>query len=122
MTLEERKVIWNKRKEEKRKRMIRRITWKAGVVLLLIVGIVIGIFAFSNSAKAKEEKTYYKYSTSIEVMPGDTLTSIAKDHLEGYDSVSEYIEEVRFMNRLSNVDSIRAGQILHIPYYSTEIK
>ena len=122
MTLEERRVIWNKRKAERRNRLIKKIAWKAGVVLVVITGILIGIVLFSNSAKAKEEKVYYKYYTSIEVMPGDTLTSIAKEHLEGYDSVSEYIGEVKYMNSLRNADSIRAGQILHIPYYSTEIK
>ena len=87
MTLEERRVIWNKRKIEKRNRMIKKLAWKVGVVVLLAVGILVGILVFSNSAKAKEEKVYYKYYTAIEVMPGDTLTSIAKDHLEGYDSV-----------------------------------
>ena len=122
MTLEERRVIWNKRKIEKRNRMIKKLAWKVGVVVLLAVGILVGILVFSNSAKAKEEKVYYKYYTAIEVMPGDTLTSIAKDHLEGYDSVSEYIEEVKYMNSIRNVNSIRAGQIIHIPYYSTEIK
>ena len=122
MTLEERRVIWNKRKIEKRNRMIKKLAWKVGVVVLLAVGILVGILVFSNSAKAKEEKVYYKYYTAIEVMPGDTLTSIAKDHLEGYDSVSEYIEEVKYMNSIRNANSIRAGQIIHIPYYSTEIK
>jgi len=122
MTLEERRVIWNKRKIEKRNRMIKKLAWKVGVVVLLAVGILVGILAFSNSAKAKEEKVYYKYYTAIEVMPGDTLTSIANDHLEGYDSVSEYIEEVKYMNSIRNANSIRAGQIIHIPYYSTEIK
>ena len=122
MTLEERRVIWNRRKIEKRNRIIKKLAWKVGVVLLLVIGIVVGILVFSNSAKAKEEKVYYKYYTSIEVMPGDTLTSIAKDHLEGYNSVSEYIDEVKYMNSIRNANSIRAGQILHIPYYSTEIK
>ena len=122
MTLEERRVIWNRRKIEKRNRMIKKLAWKVGVVLLLVIGIVVGILVFSNSAKAKEEKVYYKYYTSIEVMPGDTLTSIAKEHLEGYNSVSEYIDEVKYMNSIRNANSIRAGQILHIPYYSTEIK
>ena len=122
MTLEERRVIWNKRKIEKRNRMIKKLAWKVGVVVLLAVGILVGILVFSNSAKAKEEKVYYKYYTAIEVMPGDTLTSIAKDHLEGYDSVSEYIEEVKYMNSIRNANSIRSGQIIHIPYYSTEIK
>ena len=122
MTLEERKVIWNRRKEARRKKMIRSILVKAGLGLLALAGILTVVLIFSNSAKAKEEKVYYKYYTSVEVMPGDTLTSIAKEHMEGYDSVSEYIEEVKFMNRISNVNAIQAGRILHIPYYSTEIK
>ena len=115
MTLEERKVIWNRRKEARRKKMIRSILVKAGLGLLALAGILTVVLIFSNSAKAKEEKVYYKYYTSVEVMPGDTLTSIAKEHMEGYDSVSEYIEEVKFMNRISNVNAIQAGRILHIP-------
>ena len=71
---------------------------------------------------SKEDKVYYKYSTVYEIQPGDTLTSIAKNHLEGYESINEYVDEVKFMNQLCSSDSLVAGNKIFIPYCSTEIK
>jgi predicted Zn-dependent protease len=122
MTLAERKRIWAKRKEAKRRLMIKKITGTASVLALALASVLFAVFITAGKAEAKEEKTYYKYTTMIEVMPGDTLTSIAKDHLEGYRNVNEYIEEVRFMNQLRSNETLVAGDKLFIPYYSTEVK
>ena len=95
---------------------------KSTVTIVSTAVLIAGIILSGIGSEAKEEFPMYKYYTVIEVKPGDTLTSIAKEHLTGYSSVSEYVEEVRFANQLANADCIRSGQKLFIPYYSTEYK
>ena len=122
ITLEERRVIWSKRRIERRNKTIRKYSVRFLILISFLLTVANIIFFFSGRVNAKEEKPMIKYYTSIEVNQGDTLTSIAKDHIVGYSSVSDYIDEVKFMNSLKDVDDIRAGQKLYIPYYSTEIK
>ena len=122
MTLEERRIIWNKRKAMRREAAIRRLAVRAAIGFAFLLTVSNIIFFIAKPVKAKEEKAYIKYYTTIEIKQGDTLTSIAKEHLEGYSSVQDYIDEVKFMNGLKDANSIRAGQKIHIPYYSTEIK
>lgn len=122
MTLEERRLNWNKRKIERRNKAIRKYSVRFLLVISFLLTVANIIFFISKPVNAKEEKPMIKYYTSIEVKQGETLTSIAKDHLIGYSSVSDYIDEVKFMNSLKDVDDIRAGQKLYIPYYSTEVK
>ena len=60
-----------------------------------------------------------KYYTSIEVQSGDTLWSIASDHItEEYRDMNAYIDEVCSINKISQ-NEIHAGQYLTIPYYSS---
>ncbi len=122
MTLEERRIRWAEKKRIKRAALIRKLGVKAIIAAFIAACVAAAIFIFANKAEAKEEFPMYKYYTVIEVKPGDTLTSIAKEHLTGYSSVSEYVEEVRFANQLASADCIRSGQKLFIPYYSTEYK
>ncbi|MBR4580597.1 MAG: LysM peptidoglycan-binding domain-containing protein [Lachnospiraceae bacterium] len=122
MTLEERRLNWNKRKIERRNKAIRKYSVRFLLVISFLLTVANIIFFISKPVNAKEEKPMIKYYTSIEVKQGETLTSIAKDHLIGYSSVSDYIDEVKFMNSLKDVDDIRTGQKLYIPYYSTEVK
>ena len=122
MTLEERRRKWAIRKRNRRIALVRKISARALIVVAVAAVVVAAVLIFSGKAEAKEEHPLYKYYTVYEVMPGETLTSIARDHLTGFSSVSEYIEDVRFTNRMANADDIRSGQKLFVPYYSTELK
>ena len=94
--------------------------------LLTILTICFTItFAFSvnvilSDAKDTDKPIYYKYYSSVVVEKGDTLWSIAEEHMgTQYESTADYVKEVMQMNSLTN-DHIIAGQHLVIPYYSTE--
>lgn len=84
--------------------------------------LVLGCFIFhSNTVNAKENASSEKYYTSVYIEPGDTLTSIAKEYqTEEYSDLSEYIEEIMYINQLYS-DDITAGCYLVIPYYSKEV-
>lgn len=98
---------------------------KAVVLLAVLTAIVITSILFAGkirTAKAEEAEPSYKYYTSIEVQPGDSLWSIAGDYMDDhYKNRNEYIDEVKTLNHLIG-DDIHAGGHLLVPYYSMELK
>ena len=97
---------------------------------LLISGIIITVMLFAfltldnfvNVSATNDKENLYKYYTSYEIQPGDTLTSIAQKYTVNSDvSVSEYIDELKKDNRLAT-DKITSGKYLVVSYYSNEYK
>lgn len=87
---------------------------------IMILAIIIGS-SISLAKPSKSEEVTYKYYTTIRVEQGDTLWSIAAEHMtDEYDEIWEYIAEVRKLNHL-NSNRIYDGKYLTIPYYSPEI-
>ena len=81
--------------------------------------LVLCYFLFhSNTVNAKENSDCVKYYTSVYIEPGDTLTSIAKKYQTAeYSDLSEYIEEIKYVNDLHS-DHITAGCYIVVPYYA----
>lgn len=115
------RTIANRRRKAHREMMIRiKITVAATLVLL------ISMFLFNTlRTEATEQipETTYKYFTYHEIEKGDTLHDLAKEYIsyEFYDNLQEYIEEVKEINHMEN-DLIIAGNMLVLPYFSTEHK
>lgn len=100
------------------------VIWGAyGLVLgILILTMFIGFFISRASASEKAPEKVFKYYTSIKIQEGDTLWSIAEQYMgEEYESVQDYIDELKFMNRLSS-DQIIEGRYLTVSYYSCEYR
>ncbi|MGI6117934.1 MAG: LysM peptidoglycan-binding domain-containing protein [Bilifractor sp.] len=94
------------------------------VSLLLFAVLLTAVFGMtSEKAKANTEKKY-KYYTSYEVQPGDSLWTIAEQYCDEdeYGSLGDYIDEVCEINHLTDDNLIYAGRNLCIPYYSDEYK
>ena len=97
------------------------------VIILLILAVIMGITIFRFTAQpaiagSRSEEPRYKYYTSIYVEQGDSLWSIAEEHITSdYDSIYSYIDEVKNINHLTG-DFIKSGTRLCIPYYSAEYK
>lgn len=95
---------------------------KIALVSIAFIALAIIICTFLSGAirtQAAPSEISYKYYTSIEVQSGDTLWSIASDHItEEYRDMNAYIDEVCSINKISQ-DEIHAGQYLTIPYYSS---
>ncbi len=73
----------------------------------------------SIKTQAAPAEPSFKYYTSIQLMEGDTLWSIADTYRTGeYESVQAYIDEVCSLNHI-DANEIHAGQYLTIPYYSS---
>ena len=108
-----------------RKLRVRRMRRIRERIIMLLLGIVIGLFLFRlfavpANAKASQEQRY-KYYTGVFVRPGDNLWTIAKDYItDEYESIDSYIAEVMQMNHLSQ-PQVQAGNYVYVPYYSDEL-
>lgn len=115
------RTIMNRRRKAQRQLMIR-----IKLTLLATFLILLGVFLFNSiksEATAQIPETTYKYFTYHQIEKGDTLHDLAKEYIsyEFYDNIQDYIKEVKEINHLED-DMIIAGNMLVIPYFSTEHK
>lgn len=80
------------------------------------------ICSVSYSAINSSASDGFKYYTSVTVEAGESLWDLAGEYVDGvhYDSRESYIAEVCSINHLTDVNSITVGQMLILPYYSSE--
>lgn len=111
----------NYRRKCRRQREIRRMFILTGIAVVLVLGFALSYHAILSHANTEIEDVSYKYYTSIQIEPGDTLWSLADKYAdqEHYASRDQYITEVMSMNHMSSED-ISAGSYLILPYYSPE--
>ncbi len=101
----------------KRQMIFRRVCLVLSIILSTFA--LIGAAGILSHAEDNDAIHYYKYYTSITVMPGDTLSSIASDYDLNYPDTLSHVDEIRYCNHLAD-DEIYAGSSLIVPYYSTE--
>ena len=108
------------RASNRRKRSVHVKKLFVGILSLFMI---FGLSAFYGSGlvsahdNAKDDPVRCKYYKSIQIHSGDTLWNIAEEYMtEDYESVSEYITEVKKINKLSS-DQIQGSQYLTVPYY-----
>ena len=100
----------------------KRVLFSVLFVILLATAIFSSVRLVSVNAMSDGDYAQYKYYTSYEIQPGDTLTSIAEKYTANTQiSVSEYIDEVKQNNKLTS-DRITSGKHIIIAYYSDECK
>ena len=111
-------VNGKKRINHRRRQMIfRRISLFATIILSVVM--IITVSGMTSHAQDSKAVQYYKYYTSVIVMPGDTLSSIADAYPDNYSSVSAHIGEIMTCNHLTD-DVIYPGTYLIVPYYSPD--
>lgn len=111
----------NYRRKRRRQREIRRIFILTGMAIVLVLGLALSYRALLSHANTEIDNISYKYFTSIQIEPGDTLWSLADRYAdrEHYASRDQYITEVMTMNHMSG-EELSAGDYLILPYYSPE--
>lgn len=103
----------------RRKQEMRRNFLIILMTVCLVVTLAVSVGSFLSNAKTKDEPVCHKYYASIVVESGDSLWSLAGDHMgPQYANRGDYVKEVMRINSLTN-DKIVSGQHLVIPYYST---
>lgn len=97
-----------------------RVYLAAGIAFVFV--IVFSSFLFDSDVNAQEDELLHKYYTCVQIEYGNTLWSLADDYgTLGYDSKKEYIDEVRQINRLEDINDLKSGDTIILPYYSYEI-
>lgn len=111
----------NFRRKRRRQREIRRMFILTGIAVVLVLGFALSYRAILSHANTEIDSISYKYFTSIQIEPGDTLWNLADRYAdqEHYDSREVYIIEVMAMNHMTDED-LSAGSYLILPYYSSE--
>lgn len=92
------------------------------ILLTAVLTICLSLSSVVLAGNNKKEEHTYKYYTSVQIEPGDTLWSIANLYCDGAGmEITEYIKEIKRLNHLTS-DSITSGQYLTVIYFSTEYK
>lgn len=93
------------------------------VTLFLAAVAIIMIFSFgirTVNASDKDDKTMYKYFTSITVQSDDTLWDIATRYSYN-EKPKNYVSNIMSINNMTD-ETIYSGQDIVIYYYSDELK
>ncbi|MCI9072163.1 MAG: LysM peptidoglycan-binding domain-containing protein [Lachnospiraceae bacterium] len=111
----------NQQRKIRRRREVRRIFILAGIAIVLALAFAFSYHAFLSNANTELGDISYKYYTSIQIAPGDTLWSLADKYADKahYSSQNQYIAEVMSINHLTGQE-IYSGNYLILPYYSSE--
>ncbi len=109
----------NYKRKVRRQREIRNKVVLTVATLIIVLTAVLSVQSIKSQAQEDRAEVTYKYFTSHEVENGDTLWSIALEHIDYsyYNCVQDYIDEVIDINNMSN-DTVRVGQNIVIPYFS----
>lgn len=111
----------NYQRKLRRQKEIRRIFILTGIAVVLVLGFTLSYHALLSQANTELVDVSYKYYTSVQIEPGDTLWTLADRYAdkEHYVSQDQYIAEVMSMNHLDD-ENIYAGNYLILPYYSAD--
>ncbi len=112
-------------KKMRRERQLRRriVTFCVATSVFIFLALVLS-FSFRSDASSSQDHEQYRYYTTVSVVSGDSIASIAENHMDKlhYRDVDEYICDIAKVNRISTTTSLKAGTNLIIPYYSDENK
>lgn len=111
-----------KKKVRRKQMLLRKISFTCMTALFVMI-FALSVFSLSAKADSTEHANEYKYYTSHRIEQGESLWSIAEASMDNghYDSVQDYIEEIKSVNQISG-DQIQSGNYLLLPYFSKEVK
>ena len=106
-----------------RRRGLRKgISRRASYIIFTAIAVIFIVFTlYPNKSNAQsQDGASYKYFHKIYVETGDTLWSIASENKSDKESTTDYIKEVKSINKLKS-DDLYAGQMLVVPYYEESL-
>lgn len=115
-----RSVINARRRRLKVARLRRTLAFSA---FALILGIILASSVLSTSTLATgadQASSTYKYYKEVYVESGDNLWTIAATYTDGSASeIQKCISEIRTINEMNSLETLKAGTYIIVPYYST---
>lgn len=109
-------------KANRRRAAIRKLSFSCMTGLFIMV-IALSVFSMTAKADTNANANKYKYYESHLIEQGESLWSIAEANMDEdyYDSIQDYIEEIKEVNGFSK-DKLQSGNYILIPYYSEEAR
>ncbi len=102
----------------KRVAELKRNLFLTGLVLILFV-LFLTIFSVKSNASEDPDSKEYKHYLTVEILPGDSVYSIAEEYLSnGYSSIDSLVNEILYVNNLSETTVLISGNYLIVPVYS----
>jgi len=88
------------------------------ILVIMVALFLIVLFILPEKTASANNTPCGSYTiTSVQIEEGDSLWSIAKEHYtEEFDSITNYIAEIKRMNGLSS-DTVYAGSYVLVPQY-----
>ncbi len=114
-----------RRNKARRQRIYRRQVMMLSLAVAFMVFTFVFIASSLMSNAQSDEATFeYKYYKTVTVHAEDTLWDIASANYssEHYKDMNSYMGEICHINSISDGNSLKAGESLVVPYYSTEFK
>lgn len=109
-------------KAKRRQATIRKLAF-AGMTTLFVMIFGLSVFSMTAKADSNEYANMNKYYESHLIQQGETLWSIAEANMDDahYDSVRDYIDEVKEVNGFTG-DKLQSGNYILIPYFAEEAR
>lgn len=108
-----------RRQQEYKIRFLRFVS--ALITVMTVATCSLSIRSFASEKDSG--KPSYKYYTSYTVNEGESLSMLARKFMtDEYRSEDRYIAEVVSINHILSASDIYEGQVIILPYYSTDIK
>ena len=102
----------------KRAAELRRHIILVSIIILSLI-FVLTIFSVKSNASEDPDSIEYKHYLSVEIMPGDSISSIADEYMSsGYSSVDSLVNEILYVNNLNETTALISGNYLIVPVYS----
>ena len=97
---------------------LKRNLFLTGLVLILFI-LFLSIFSVKSNASEDPDSKEYKHYLTVEILPGDSVYSIAEEYLSnGYSSIDSLVNEILYVNNLSETTVLISGNYLIVPVYS----
>ena len=116
-------LIWDNKNRRSQIIKKQRHTLVMAASLLSVLVVIMTIMCTTIKPKACTETPNIKYYTTHTVGLCDSMYEIAQQYIsEEYEDTDQYINEVCRINHIEDPDSIQTGEMLIVPYYSSEFK
>ena len=111
----ERRIINNR---IRRNRQLRQRLLLSALVIVLFV--ILAFFLSSTKSHASNDVALYKHYKSVQIGAGDTLSALSAVYVNpSYNDTDSFIQEVIFINNLSDDEHLYEGNYIIVPYYDT---
>jgi LysM repeat protein len=81
-------------------------------IIFMVTILIVGVYVINDQGVFGSQPQTYE---SVNVIQGDTVWSIAAEHITAGEDIRDLVHEIRKVNDLDSEVTIYAGQVLKVP-------